>query len=218
MAQNFVKGIMEIYLNENRLEITTGDLSNFGQLIQKIERDFLEAGGEVLTQIKLNDQLLDEETEKDNSGLPLDRINVLHLYSATPAALILEALEDAPVILSEMTVVIDEILTAFENAEDSKGYQDFIIITDGLTWYMTIYSKAVVFFSNEITRLKLQDDPFLTESQKLSKTIEDILNCQNSNDRTTFLDLLEYELKPTLGNLAARVTVFRETLANEMSS
>ena len=147
-----------------------------------------------------------------------DRINVLHLYSATPAALILEALEDAPVILSEMTVVIDEILTAFENAEDSKGYQDFIIITDGLTWYMTIYSKAVVFFSNEITRLKLQDDPFLTESQKLSKTIEDILDCQNSNDRTTFLDLLEYELKPTLGNLAARVTVFRETLANEMSS
>lgn len=209
---------MEIYLNENQLEVNIDHLSNFGQLIQKVERDFLNPSGEVLTQIKLNHELLDESAERDNQELPLDRVNLLQLYSATPANLVLEALEDAPVILSEMTVVIDEILAAFGDSQDSKGYQDFIVITDGLTWYTTIYSKALVLFRDEITSLKLEDAPFFTESQKLSKTIEDILDCQNMNDRTTFLDLLEYELKPTLSKLAEEVITFRKTLSNATNS
>lgn len=209
---------MEIYINEERLQLDVADLLNFGQLVQKIETEVLGARGEVLTQIQLNDQNLDEAAELDHQNLPLSRINKLVILSASPSDLVLEAMADAPTILTEMVRVLEEVLEAFERSEDSKGYQDFIIITDGLTWFTTIYTRAMAIFQDAILKASLHQSPFILESQKLSKTIEEILDCQSTKDRTTFLDLLEYELKPSLQTLAAEVPAFRQTLISSFPS
>jgi|GEM_PF-1100829 hypothetical protein len=205
---------MEIYINAERAQLDVADLLNFGQLIQKIETDVLGPRGEVLTQIQLNDRDLDEAAELDHQNLPLSRIQKLIIKSTTPTMLVLEALGDAPTILSEMVKVLDEVLGSFEDSQDSKGYQEFVIVTDGLSWFTTIYSRSMAIFQDLILQQDLHQSPFILESQKLSKTIEEILDCQSSKDRTTFLDLLEYELKPSLEVLSREVVTFREALVS----
>ena len=205
---------MEIYINAERAQLDVADLLNFGQLIQKIETDVLGPRGEVLTQIQLNDRDLDEAAELDHQKLPLSRIQKLIIKSTTPTMLVLEALGDAPTILSEMVKVLDEVLGSFEDSQDSKGYQEFVIVTDGLSWFTTIYSRSMAIFQDLILQQDLHQSPFILESQKLSKTIEEILDCQSSKDRTTFLDLLEYEMKPSLEVLSREVVTFREALVS----
>ena len=209
---------MEIYINAERAQLDVADLLNFGQLIQKIEAEVLSPKGEVLTQIQLNDRDLDEAAELDHQNLPLSRIQKLVIKSTTPTMLVLEALGDAPTILSEMVKVLDEVLASFEDSQDSQGYQEFVIVTDGLSWFTTIYSRSMAIFQDLILQQGLHEAQFILESQKLSKTIEEILDCQSSKDRTTFLDLLEYELKPSLEVLSKEVVTFREALVSNPKS
>jgi len=93
---------MDIYINEDKVELNLADLLNFSQVIQKIETEVLGPRGEVLTQIQLNDRDLDEAAELDHQNLPVSRIQKLKIRSTTPARLVLEAMDDAPTILSEM--------------------------------------------------------------------------------------------------------------------
>jgi hypothetical protein len=203
---------MEIYINEKPINVEASNLLTFAQLLQKIETDLLQPVGEVLTHIQLNDRDLDESAEADNQGLPIARVQSLKLRTATPQSLILEGLQDAPDILSEVHKILGEVLKAFSQSNDSKGYQEFVVVTDGLSWFNTIYTNALALFQETILKNNLQQSVFVQESQKLSDILNQILECQNSGDRTTLVDLLEYELQPVLKCLAEEVESFRETL------
>ncbi len=206
---------MEIQINEKPVKVEVTNLLNFAQLLQKIETDLLQPIGEVLTHIQLNDRDLDETGEADNQGLPIARVQSLKLRTATPQSLILEGLQDAPDILSEILKVLQGVLEAFSKSDDSKGYQEFVVVTDGLSWFSTIYTNALALFQEIILKNNLQQSVFVQESQKLSDILNQILECQNAGDRTTLVDLLEYELQPALKLLAKEAGPFRDTLVSE---
>ncbi|MCJ8346253.1 hypothetical protein MJH12_11980, partial [bacterium] len=159
---------MQIYVNNEELEINTLNLINLSQLIQQVELSTLEPKKIFLTSIKLNDHLLNDQEEEDYGDYPIAKINSLHLYASSPKELVLDGLQLASSILPEMHQLIATILEYFEEGNQSKAYQEFQVITDGLMWFSTIFHGIEDHLSEEIHAKSLHDHPFYKNGQKLS--------------------------------------------------
>ncbi len=203
---------MQIHLNGKQVEVETQELQGFGQLIQKIEKQILEPGGSVITALHLNGRELDAQGEADYSTFPLDRVESLEIRASNKQELALQALGDAVHILPELSSVVDECLKKFDELSENAGMQIFVTVADGLSWLSTVSQGAEVIFHPKIQNSGMENSAFLVASRKLQNIARELLNAQQQSDYTTFRDLLEYELKPTLNEIAEGIPEFCQSV------
>ncbi|MCO4783042.1 MAG: hypothetical protein KC646_12025 [Candidatus Cloacimonetes bacterium] len=192
---------MQILINTEVIDIDTDNINNFSQLIQALETNTLEPNNNFITSIKLNDQILNDQEELDYADFPISKINNLQLFASSPKQLVLDGLVLAETILPEMHTIIAQILVCFEQGQISKAYKEFQVITDGLTWFSTIFHGLTEHFSDDLMDKCLREHAFMTNGNKLSNIFETLIQSQENSDETLFKDLLEYDLLETIGLL-----------------
>lgn len=203
---------MQVHLNEKQIEVDTQGLQSFGQLIQKIEKQILEPDGSVITALHLNGRELDAQGEVDHATFPLDRVESLNIRASNKQELALQALSDAIHILPELSLVVDECLQKFDEQSENAGMQVFVTVADGLSWLSTVSHGAETIFQDQIQGSGIEDCAFLSSSRKLQNIARELLNAQQHSDYTTFRDLLEYELKPALNEIAEGIPEFCQSI------
>ncbi|PCJ21302.1 MAG: hypothetical protein COB02_01580 [Candidatus Cloacimonadota bacterium] len=193
---------MQIFINNESIEVDTNNLINLSQLIQKVETSTLEPKQNFLTSIKLNNKLLDDQEEIDFAEYPIEKINNLELFASSPKDLIYDGLQLANTILPEMHKLISTILEYFEQNKTSEAYQEFQVITDGLMWFTTIFNGIEEHLLDNLKEKELTQHPFILNGNKLSGVFKTLIESQENSDQTLFLDLLEYDLLECIGLLS----------------
>lgn len=205
--------MLKIEINQAYLEIDPNPFKNFRELVAHLERDLLEPKGEVITALFLNGVELEEQDEKDQNNLPVDRVKSLKLRTSNKEELALQALQDAVKILPEIQAVLKSSLAHFENNSESKGMADFVTVTDGLNWFSSVYHGTEVVFRERIKIRQINSMPFLESSRRLSKLVQELVLAQQRSDLTTFRDILEYELGPLLKEILDGLPEFLQALS-----
>lgn len=203
---------MDFSINDQKIEIKEG-LNKFQELIQWVEQELLQEDGKVLTQIKVNGTEIDEYTEEEIKEAPLSSIDSVEVQAETPQNLVLQGLLDADSMLPEILSNLDVCIEKVQNQEKEEAVAAFVKVTDGLSWFSTIYSGAASVFQEKIVALQLDTHEFVLNSSRLNEILNDILDAYNSQDNVAFADLLEFELKEILESLRDCVKDFREKLS-----
>jgi len=203
---------MDFSINDQKIEIKEG-LNKFQELIQWVEQELLQKDGKVLTQIKVNGTEIDEYTEEEIKEAPLSSIDSVEVQAETPQNLVLQGLLDADSMLPEILSNLDVCIEKVQNQEKEEAVAAFVKVTDGLSWFSTIYSGAASVFQEKIVALQLDTHEFVLNSSRLNEILNDILDAYNSQDNVAFADLLEFELKEILESLRDCVKDFREKLS-----
>jgi len=203
---------MDFSINDQKIEIKDG-LNKFKELIQWVEQELLQKDGKVLTQIKVNGTEIDEQTEQEIKEAPLSSIDSVEVQAETPQNLVLQGLMDADAMLPEILSNLDVCIEKVQNQEQEQAVESFVKVTDGLSWFSTIYSGAASVFQEKIVAMQLDTHEFVMNSSRLNEILNDILDAYNSQDNVAFADLLEFELKETLESLRDCVKDFRDKLS-----
>jgi len=203
---------MDFSINDQKIKIKEG-LNKFQELIQWVEQELLQKDGKVLTQIKVNGTEIDEYTEEEIKEAPLSSIDSVEVQAETPQNLVLQGLLDADSMLPEILSNLDVCIEKVQNQEKEEAVAAFVKVTDGLSWFSTIYSGAASVFQEKIVALQLDTHEFVLNSSRLNEILNDILDAYNSQDNVAFADLLEFELKEILESLRDCVKDFREKLS-----
>lgn len=203
---------MDFSINDQKIEIKDG-LNKFQELIQWVEQELLQKDGKVLTQIKVNGTEIDEQTEQEIKEAPLSSIDSVEVQAETPQNLVLQGLMDADAMLPEILSNLDVCIEKVQNQEQEQAVEAFVKVTDGLSWFSTIYSGAASVFQEKIVAMQLDTHEFVMNSSRLNEILNDILDAYNSQDNVAFADLLEFELKETLESLRDCVKDFRDKLS-----
>lgn len=203
---------MQILINTEAIEVNASNVSNLSQLIRLLETTTLEPKNTFITSIKLNNEILNDQEEIDFGEYPIEKIQSLQIFASSPRQLVLDGLQLAQTILPEMHKLITQILAYFENDQSDLAYQEFQVITDGLTWFSTIFHGIEEHFLDDLTQKSLIDHVFIVNGKKLSKIFEDLVNSQENSDETLFLDLVEYDLQECIGQLSENHQNFLDQL------
>lgn len=203
---------MQILINTEAIQVNTDNISNLSQLIQLLETTTLEPKNTFITSIKLNDELLNDQEELDFAEFPVEKIQSLQLFASSPRQLVLDGLQLAETILPEMHKLISQILAYFEKGQSDTAYREFQVITDGLTWFSTIFHGINEHFISDLKQKSLDEHTFYISGKKLSIIFENLVDSQENSDETLFLDLLEYDLQECIALLSNELTSFLDKI------
>lgn len=95
--------------------------------------------------------------------------------------------------------VIEEVSNQFYQGESKEAWDYFVDLTSGLEW---IHSAVVALsnYSNEETK-----QYYLSVSQKLKETIQELANALEAKDTVTIADIIQYEILEALNELKETV-------------
>jgi hypothetical protein len=203
---------MTIFLNNSPLDLELKQYQNFKELLSYIEKNLVLPSGEVLTRIRLNGRELTEEEEGDSASLPVEKINELNLFSRAPKDLALESLSDIMQLMPEVHKELNGVIFHLNAGNDSQGYEKFVLIADGLQLFMSVFSPFMQIFEPQLKNLS--DQNFVETAQKIMPLSTEILKAYQEKDKTTIIDLLEYELKPLIENLNQQFEPFITEIKN----
>ena len=85
---------------------------------------------------------------------------------------------------------------------------DFIVVTDGIQWFTTIFNGSISVYGDHIS----EEGDFIRSGVKLSGILNEILEAHSNSDLTAFSDLIEYELQPILELMLEQIPAFQEEL------
>ena len=196
-------------MNENCMEITVDghthdlkvdDVSNFKDLMKKIELELVPQG-KVLTHIYLNGEYLSEEQENLYESFGIEDITILDVKTEEPVKLALSSLNDTLDYLPELAGSFEktavkirsgDYATGLEYLNESLGLiQNFNQLIDGIRQVLMV----------DFFQIKLEDDEgenFASLNNSLQNIAKEILTAAEAQNWTELADLLEYELSPLL--------------------
>jgi len=203
---------MNVTINEESIEVSLDSIQNFSQLIHHLETVVLAQRGEVLTHLELNGEELDDQKEADYANLPVTRIMSVKLRSSSPRTLVLQGLQDCEAVMTEIVKSVNNCLQHFESSEDKQAFDQFVIVTDGIEWFSTIFNGCITHFQAELESGIFNESKFIQAANSLSPTLEQILQAYNDGDMTSFTDIIEYELRSTLETIRDGSGEFYKTL------
>lgn len=199
---------MQIFINDISHSVETEGLDTLQQLLGMIESQILGPLGEVVTQIDINELNLSDEDENKFADFPVAQIQELKIRSCKPATLVLGGLDDCIEILPKVIDTISQCIEKLSVDEISEAMDEFIVATDGIQWFTTIFNGALSVYGTKLN----EDHEFIQSGMRLSEILTEILEAHSNSDLTSFADLLEYELIPVLEKLISEAPYFKEQL------
>ena len=204
-------------IDEKVCNINTSDVSNFKELIRKIELELVPEG-RVLTHIYLNGEFLSQEQEELYAGFGLDNIASLDIRTAEPVELALTSLNDTIEYLPELAGAFENTAKRIRRGDYSTGLalleeslglvQNFNQLIDGIRKVLMI----------DFFKITLEDDEgknFAELNNKLTEVANEILKAADTGNWTELADLLEYELSPLLYRYMGAIPYVIEAVHNQ---
>jgi len=199
---------MEILVNQKKISIDTSGINTLQELVKTIEEQILNELGHVLTQVDVNQQSLSDEQEIEYAQFPITQIKHLSINSCAPHELVLGGLQDSLQMLPQIIETLQNCVTKLSEDKISEAMDEFIVATDGIQWFTTIFNGAISVYGGRIN----EEGEFIRSGIRLSEILNEILEAHTNSDFTAFSDLIEYELQPILERMLEQIPPFEEEL------
>ena len=127
--------LVKIYVDGQECTNITGD-GSASSILETVKRRVSEAG-RVVTEIRLDDVVMDEEVFSNVSG------GLAVYFTSMPVrGLVLESLDEALKYIPRLTGGLEEIAIHFEKNEFSVGEKKLAQGADGLDWLLQVFQKC----------------------------------------------------------------------------
>lgn len=199
---------MKIQINDKIHELNTDSAETLSQLVGIIETEILTPLEEVITSIEVNESSLSDEDEIKFADFPTVQIQTLKIESCKPTKLVLDGLSDCAQILPKIIETLGSCVEKLSHDDINEAMNDFIVVTDGIQWFTTIFNGAISIYDTKIN----EETKFVQIGTRLTELLNEILEAHSNSDLTQFSDLLEYELSPLIEEIIMEAPSFRNEL------
>lgn len=199
---------MKIQINDTVHELNTESAETLSQLVGIIETEILTPLEEVITSIEVNDSNLSDEDEIKFADFPTVQIQTLKIESCKPTKLVLDGLNDCAQVLPKVIETLESCVEKLSHDDINEAMNDFIVVTDGIQWFTTIFNGALSIYDTKIN----EQTKFVQIGMRLTELLNEILEAHSNSDLTQFSDLLEYELSPLIEEIISEAPSFRKEL------
>lgn len=189
---------MQVTIDGHSQMVNLEGLTNFGELMARIERELLPAG-RVVTGVNLNEEPISLEQEQLLHGFDLDGVGSLKLETAEPRLLAVDSLLHANDYLPQLALALEAIGTAVRagRIEPALGrldaalelLQHFLAVLDGVRTVLRIDYGRVALEPDEGGNLAALQS-------RLARQVEELMESAGQEDWNLAGEIAGYELAP----------------------
>lgn len=199
---------MKVQINDIIHNLSSDSSDTLSKLVGVIETEILTPVGEVITSIEVNDTSLSDQDEIKYADFPTSQIQTLKIESCKPTKLVLDGLNDCTQILPKVIETLGSCVEKLSQDDINEAMNDFIVVTDGIQWFTTIFNGALSIYDTKIN----EQTKFVQIGMRLTELLNEILEAHSNSDLTQFSDLLEYELSPLIEEIISEAPSFKTEL------
>ncbi len=188
---------MELFIDGQKAAIETEGLSTFKDLMEYIESEIVKFP-KVVTQVTLNEEVLDQGQEIGLGGFPISDITTLELESADSLYLAYESLEDAQEYLPALSSVLENAAKTIRKGDIQQGLRDASAALEIISAFGEVLDGLRGAFRVDFSMVRIDDLSLLDKLNQLNRLAGDVLKAVQEQNWTMFADLIEYELSPLL--------------------
>lgn len=213
---------MQISLNHCNAEIATDGIQYFGELMERVSRQALKTGEQVL-RVKLNGEDL---TGKDRSHLkkmPIAEIQEIEIQTGNPKILARSSLYSVADFLEKLLNELQHTAEYFRLGDTEKSNRSFVRCLDGLQVFTHSLEQCrrLLGISFELIYIPSSSDAYAItvaeNRRKMFEVLDGMIEAQTNQDWVLLADLLEYELIPILEDWRQIIPVILGETQTEIS-
>jgi len=189
---------MEIYINENKADITLDTEKILNDVLTGIENEIANSGAKIIS-INVDGENLNSKNFDDFAQKNIDEVNELRISSVYREEINLSfkniktAIEGIEENLSNISIN----LQTGKDSQVNKTIVDFADIFDAFCQTVTIFSA----FPDEFNATKIEDKSILDFLTEFSPLLNDFMDAFEQKDTVMLGDLSEYEILPRLSQI-----------------
>ena len=189
---------MEIYINENKADITLDTEKILNDVRTGIENEITNSGAKIIS-INVDGENLNSKNFDDFAQKNIDEVDELRISSVYREEINLSfknikaAIEGIEENLSNISIN----LQTGKDSQVNKTIVDFADIFDAFCQTVTIFSA----FPDEFNATKIEDKSILDFLTEFSPLLNDFMDAFEQKDTVMLGDLSEYEILPRLSQI-----------------
>ena len=189
---------MEIYINENKADITLDTEKILNDVLTGIENEITNSGAKIIS-INVDGENLNSKNFDDFAQKNIDEVNELRISSVYREEINLSfknikaAIEGIEENLSNISIN----LQTGKDSQVNKTIVDFADIFAAFCQTVTIFSA----FPDEFNATKIEDKSILDFLTEFSPLLNDFMDAFEQKDTVMLGDLSEYEILPRLSQI-----------------
>lgn len=189
---------MQVTIDGETRQVSLDGLTNFGELMERIERELVPPG-RVVTELILNEEPLSLEQEDLLYGFALEHVGSLLLETAEPRSLAIDSLLHAQDYLPSLSGALEASASMIRRGELEGGLegldsslellQHFLAMLDGVRTVLQLDFAGILLAPDE-------GGSIATLQHRLEEQVQALLDTAEQEDWTAAAEIATYELSP----------------------
>ncbi|MFW6058618.1 MAG: hypothetical protein ACODAQ_00465 [Phycisphaeraceae bacterium] len=180
---------MPIYLDDEAVELPGDDLGT----VLAAARERLEADGRVVVEVAMDGQTLSADDLEQQHQTPVPADSDVRLYTADPAALSIETLEQVRTALSGAADLQDQAADLLQQDQISEAMQKVAQVVEIWLQVQQAVLNAALLTSVDLDELKVDDQPLSAFTDDLVEKLNTLKETIHNQDTVGLADALGYE-------------------------
>lgn len=195
---------MKITIDGVEVILAGEDISDFGSLMKRLETEHLPPG-RVITTLKLNDELLNEDQEIAFGVSPVSDIESIEIETSRAKDLAIESLMDYQDYLPKLSEQFERCAKEFRGGDRQKAFRLFSSSIEFISAFLDILDHVRRVFLIDYAKIQCGDKTMMDLNLRMHELAKEILETSESTDWTHLADLLDFELSPLLFEWMAEI-------------
>ena len=161
---------------------------------------------------------------KSNAGIFLTSIGILRMLivSDEMKALVMQSIDSPDVLMKSLLQIKDSLgeqldniestAAAFQAGKDAEGIEGFKKFIDFIAEYVRTSSQVAPVFDINLSEIKINDTSLEEKNRVLQDFLNQTVEIMENNDIISLSDMLEYEIKPSLGDLGDYIDIIQSRI------
>ncbi|MBQ6029055.1 MAG: hypothetical protein IJL24_05955 [Treponema sp.] len=193
---------MEIYLNEQKLDITLEDEKTVGDVLRSFEQTASQNKCATVG-IKIDGKQIDAQDFDKAAGQPIESAKRIDLTVVSEDA-VADAFKNASADIKDTVELLTQIPAQLQSGGDSKARASIARLADVVDNFCHIIALSTL-FPERFAAIKIDGKNLSAFFEDFMPVFNDLNGALSSGDTVTLGDLAEYEISPRLTALADAV-------------
>ena len=187
---------MQVIVNGEVREIKVVSISTLLDVVSQIEVTLPQ--GHLITEVALNDKVLESNWYHNASKIYLLDEDVLKVRVEESTILAIEVLQNSKTHFQMMLKDFENIANSFRIHDDTEANMKFVQGIENLQWYLKVLEDACVLLGRPLGKILDKEVIFTQYISELIGKLDNVVTIQSNKDWVMLADLIEYEMLPSL--------------------
>ena len=184
---------MDLILDGEPQAMDTSECANLAELVSMAETTNAEGEETVVVAVEIDGEVLSPEDLADLERRPLEGIGRVAIQRRSTRAVAFSVLTQGADYCGQIEAAIDECVGEFRTGRSDRGNEILADITDSLT--------VLTGITVSVANILAESAQALADIQTgIFPWLEELVEAQSQEDPLRIADLLDYEIKPRIGN------------------